>query len=99
MNQVLPGLIQCANLDLLKYHGVLLIVKYCNIEYKKPAKFEDKLDIVSEISSFTKTSFVMKQSILRNNELISIADIQLVAVDKNGKPSKIPEKLKIALES
>ena len=87
------------NLDLLKYHGVLLIVKYCNIEYKKPAKFEDKLDIVSEISSFTKTSFVMKQSILRNNELISIADIQLVAVDKNGKPSKIPEKLKIALES
>ena len=41
----------------------------------------------------------MKQSILRNNELISIADIQLVAVDKNGKPSKIPEKLKIALES
>ena len=87
------------NLDLLKYHGVLLIVKSCNIEYKKPAKFEDKLDIVSEISSFTKTSFVMKQSILRNNELISIADIQLVAVDKNGKPSKIPEKLKIALES
>ena len=41
----------------------------------------------------------MKQSILRNNEIISDAEIHLVSVDKNGKPSKIPEDLKKKLEN
>ena len=87
------------NSDLLNKHKVLLIVKSCNIEYKKPAKFEDILDVTSEIASFTKTSFLMKQNILRNNELISEAVIHLVSVDKNGKPSKIPDELKHKLEN
>ena len=41
----------------------------------------------------------MKQNILRNNELISEAVIHLVSVDKNGKPSKIPDELKHKLEN
>ena len=87
------------NSSLLESYGVLLIVKSCYIEYKKPAKFEDKLDIVSEVASFTKTSFIMKQNIMRNEELISIAEIHLVSVDKDGKPSKIPDELKQKLEN
>ena len=88
-----------SNSDLFKKHGILLIVKSCNIEYKKPAKFEDKLQIVSETVSFTKTSFLMRQDIKRNDELISVAEIHLVAVDKNGKPKKIPKELKEKLQN
>ena len=87
------------NTSLLDDHGVLLIVKSCNIEYKKPAQFEDMLEVVSEAISFTKTSFLMKQKILRNEELIANAEIHLVAVDKNGKPTKLPEELKKKLEN
>ena len=87
------------NSSILERFGVLLIVKSCNIEYKKPARFEDTLEIISEIKSFTKTSFLMKQSILRNNEIISDAEIHLVSVDKKGKPTKIPEDLKKKLEN
>ena len=87
------------NSGLLKKYNVLLIVKSCNIEYKKPAKFENILDVVSEVTSFTKTSFTMKQNILRDSELISVADIHLVAVNKNGKPSKLPDELKEKLEN
>ena len=87
------------NSSILERFGVLLIVKSCNIEYKKPARFEDTLEIISEIKSFTKTSFLMKQNILRNNEIISDAEIHLVSVDKNGKPSKIPGDLKKKLEN
>ena len=86
------------NLDLLRRHGLLLIVKSCNIDYKKPAKFEDILDVISEVTSFTRTSFLMKQTIFRNNELISEADIHLAAVDKNGKLLKIPDELRQKLE-
>ena len=87
------------NLGLLEKHNILLIVKSCNIEYKKPAKLEDKINIISEAISFTKTSFTMKQCILRNNELITEANVHIVIVDKNGKPSKIPEELKQKLEN
>ena len=87
------------NSSLLEKFGVLLIVKSCNIEYKKPAKFEDKLEVISEVQSFTKTSFLMKQSILRNNELLTLAELHLVFVDKNGKPIRIPDELKKKLEN
>ena len=87
------------NSGLLENHGIFLVVKSCNIEYKKPAKFEDKLEIISEVLKFTKTSFIMKQDIMRKDQIISVAEIHLVAVDKNGKPKKIPEELKEKLQN
>lgn len=79
------------NIKLQKDYGALIIVKSCNIEYKKPAKFEDELEIISSILSKTKTSFTMLQIIKKNEEIISEATVQLVTVNKEGKPIKIPE--------
>ena len=79
------------NTNLQKDHDTLIIVKSCNIEYKKPAKFEDELIIISSILSKTKTSFTMLQIIKKNEEIISEATVQLVTVNKDGKPIKIPE--------
>ena len=69
----------------------LIIVKSCNIEYKKSAYLEDNLTIKSFISSISKTSFVMDQSIYRDDLLIVDAKIHLVFVNIIGKPTKIPE--------
>ena len=71
----------------------LIIVKSCNIEYKKPAYLEDELTIRSFIKTITKTSFFMNQIITRNNEVIVEAQIHLVFVNKDGKPKKIPEQI------
>ena len=79
------------NTNLQKDHDTLIIVKSCNIEYKKPARFEDELEIISSIISKTKTSFTMLQIIEKNEEIISKATVQLVTVNKEGKPIKIPE--------
>ena len=87
-----------SNKELLEDHGILLIVKSCNIEYKKPAQLEDLLEISSEATSFTKTSILMKQLILKSKDIISEAEVHLVAVDKKGKPTKIPDQLKRKLE-
>ena len=79
------------NKKLLNDYNTLIIVKSCNIKYKKPAKFEDQLVIISSILSKTKTSFTMLQIIKKNEEIISEATVQLVTVNKEGKPIKIPE--------
>ena len=73
--------------------GALIIVKSCNIEYKKYSYLEDELNIRSFIKSTTKTSFFMNQFISKENELIVEAKIHLVFINENGKPIKIPDSL------
>ena len=69
----------------------LIIVKSCNIEYKKSAHLEDVLTIRSFVKLITKTSFVMNQIISKEKDVIVEAQIHLVFINKEGKPVKIPE--------
>ena len=80
-----------SNKKLLDEFGVLIIVKSCNIDYKKPAKLEDQLEIKSIISSISNSSFKMIQKVFRDDELLTSSEIHLVIVDKKGKPSRIPD--------
>ena len=83
-----------SNKKLLDEYGVFIIVKSCNVEYLKPAKLEDQLEIKSSIISTSNTSFRMKQKAFRDQELITDCEIHLVIVDKSGRPTKIPDILK-----
>ena len=69
----------------------LIIVKSCNIDYKKTAHLEYEFTIRSFVKSITKTSFFMNQFITRGNDTIVEAQVHLVFVDKKGKPVKIPD--------
>ena len=71
----------------------LIIVKSCNIEYKKSAYLEDELKIRSFVKSITKTSFFMNQIITKNEEVIVEAQVHLVFISKEGKPVKIPDEI------
>ena len=71
----------------------LIIVKACNIEYKKSAHLEEELNIRSFVKSITKTSFFMNQIITRDNDTIVEAQVYLVFVDQKGKPIKIPDEI------
>ena len=82
-----------SNKKLLDEYKTLIIVKSCNIDYIKPAKLEDKLQIYSTIESFKKASFIILQNIKKNDDLIIKAKLKLVTVNKEGKPIKIPSVL------
>ncbi|MGB1240548.1 MAG: YbgC/FadM family acyl-CoA thioesterase [Candidatus Pelagibacter sp.] len=80
-----------SNLQIKQKFGALIIVKSCNIEYKKSAHLEDELKIRSFIKSITKTSFVMNQFVTRNQEAIVDAQVHLVFINENSKPVKVPD--------
>jgi len=84
-------IIGLSNLEIKEKFGALIIVKSCNIEYKKSAYLEDELIIRSFIKSTTKTSFSMNQLITRKETLIVEAQIHLVFVNEKGKPIKVPD--------
>ena len=71
----------------------LIIVKSCNIEYKKSAHLEDELKIRSFVKSITKTSFLMNQIITKGKDVIVEAQVHLVFVNKDSKPVKIPDEI------
>lgn len=79
------------NLQIKDKFGALIIVKSCNIEYKKSALLEDELSIRSFVKSITKTSFFMNQIITKAKITIVEAQIHLVFVNDKGKPVKVPD--------
>ena len=82
-----------SNTKIKDKYGLIIVVKSCTIEYKKSAKLEDSLNIISSVKIVSKTSFVMMQKIKKKEHLIAIAEICLVAVNSKGKPTRIPDDL------
>ena len=82
-----------SNLKIKKNYGALIVVKSCNIDFNKSALLEDKLNINSVITSFSKTSFTMSQTIYRKKDIIVKSKVHLVFVNEKSKPIKIPENI------
>ena len=82
-----------SNKKIKKDFGAIIVVKSCDIDFKKSAHLEDHLKINSFITSFSKTSFIMSQSISRNKDIIVKSKVHLVFVNDKKKPIKIPEKI------
>ena len=80
-----------SNLQIKEKFGALIIVKSCNIEYKKSAHLEDQLSIRSFVKSVTKTSFLMNQFITNDKTPIVDAQVHLVFINEKGKPVKVPD--------
>ena len=80
-----------SNLQIKEKFGALIIVKSCNIEYKKSAHIEDQLSIRSFVKSVTKTSFLMNQFITNDKTPIVDAQVHLVFINEKGKPVKVPD--------
>ena len=73
--------------------NLLIIVKSCNIEYKKSAHLEDELTVRSFVKSITITSFFMNQIITKKEITVVEAQVHLVFINKEGKPVKIPDEI------
>ncbi len=82
-----------SNKKIKKLYGLSIVVRSCNIEYKKAANLEDILDIKSYIILLKKASFTMKQTIYKKKELITESRTKLVLVNKNGKLQKVSSEL------
>ena len=82
-----------SNKKIQEMFNSLIIVKSCNIEYKKSAYLEDQLKVRSFVKSISKTSFFMNQIITKEDDIIVEAQVHLVFVNKEGKPVKIPEEI------
>ena len=88
---------------LAKELNVLFAVRSVNIEYKKPARFNDALTVTSVPHALKPASISFKQDIsLQSDEtnLFTISDVNVVCLNaKNFSPNPIPKGLYKIIQS
>ena len=77
-----------------KDHDSRFIVKICNLDFIKSAHLEDLLEVKTSLKKLSNASFVLDQNIFHNEYLILKAEVVIVCINTDNKPSKIPDFLK-----
>lgn len=89
---------QCSTLE--RERNILPVVRKIEIDYLMPARLDDELTVITEITDVRGSSFWMRQTMETDNGHCAIAQVLLVCVDMtSGRPVKIPQDLREALES
>ena len=79
--------------------NVIFVVHSMQIAFKKPAKFNDLLNVSSEISKIGRGSFEFLQKISVNQQTLIEAQVKIACVDAlSFKPTAIPEKIRLKME-
>ncbi len=86
------------DLKTLSQNSTWFVVKNVEIDYKAPARYADKLEILSEITKIKNVSLEFLQQIKRGAQLLVSAKTVLVCVDGDFRPKAIPENISIALQ-
>ncbi len=74
------------------------VLRKITIEFIKPAKLDDVLDVFCRVTKLGKSSFELSHEIMRNDELLVKAEVIQVNYDmKSGKAQGIPWKIKESL--
>ena len=84
--------------NLFNEYNFYFVVKSCNIEYLKPAHFEDILEVKTKILNISKAKIEFNQTILRDKILLVDSKVIIVSVDKDGKIFKMPNEMLEILE-
>jgi acyl-CoA thioester hydrolase len=71
--------------------GILFVVRSVEIEYLKPARFNDTLDVTLELTDHGRSQIAVFQQVLRGREVLTRARVRAVCVNtRTIRPVRIP---------
>ncbi len=83
-------------LSTLSNQGYFFVIRAAELNYLKPARLNDHLEITSEITDHTQTQFHFSHTVrnAHNKDCVyTTGEIKLVCVNPEFKPTRIPETL------
>jgi acyl-CoA thioester hydrolase len=78
--------------------GFAFVVRSMNIDFLKPARMDDVLDIVTEPEEVKGASVTLRQRVLRGDELLVTASVRVAFVSA-GRARPIPKPLRLAMRA
>ena len=78
---------------LLERYELYFVVKACDINFKKPAYFEDELVVKTNIEKISKVKIIFHQMLKKENVIIVDSKITITSININGKITKMPNEM------
>ena len=79
-------------------HGVLFVVRAVNIDYLKPSRFNDSLQVTVEAVNVGGSRIRFLQRVLRGDEEIVRADVDVVCVTTDTfRPARVPREMRTTI--
>jgi acyl-CoA thioester hydrolase len=78
--------------------GFAFVVRQMNMNFRRPAKMDDVLEVITECAEVKGASVMMAQRVMRGEELLLDAQVQ-VAFISGGRARPIPKPLRIAMHA
>lgn len=86
--------------ELLEQMGVMFVVHGLQMQYRKPAKFNDALIIHNRLLEIGRSLLKFEQVIKRGDETLTAATVDVVCIDADKfKPMRIPAIIRTSMQS
>lgn len=85
--------------ELIEKQGLYFVVRHVEADLKKPARLDDMLEVNTEIEKVSGASLGMVQKIIKDGVNIVDVKVQVVCIDSNFKPARIPADIADKLKS
>ena len=83
-----------ASYKTMEEEGFFLVITRVELNYKRPAYFEDQLSVRMRIERMTTVRIDHAYQIMRNGEVLVVGKTTLACVDRDGKPRPLPDLLR-----
>lgn len=75
--------------------GVVFVVRHLEADYISPAKFDDMLEVVTDVHLSSAARLVLNQEVLRGKDVLFRARVTLIAMRDTGKPTRLPAEIRL----
>ncbi|WP_210529302.1 tol-pal system-associated acyl-CoA thioesterase [Rubellimicrobium arenae] len=76
--------------------GIVFAVRRVEADYLMPARFDDILEVRTQVTAAAGARLVLSQQIWRQADCLFQSAVTLVAMDASGRPRRIPAQLRAA---
>lgn len=79
--------------------AAFFIVRRIEIDYLKPGRLDDLLEVHTSIAEISRASLTLTQDVRREGVVLAAAKVLVVLVSKKGAPMRIGDRARAALEA
>lgn len=79
--------------------GFVFVVTRLIADYKAPARYDDVLDVTTELKELKRASATLLQDVRRDSVLLFSSEVQFACMSDAGRPVRMPEAAAMALTS
>lgn len=77
--------------------GIVFAVRKVDADYLKPARFDDLLEVRTELVALGGARIDLRQEVWRGDALLFTAAVTLVCLHDTGQPARLPQEVRAAL--